>query len=47
MPGEPFFPALEHVRVIHGRSLEEHGGAGGLRDAGGLESAVMQPRNVH
>jgi death-on-curing protein len=47
MPVEPFFLGLEHVEAIHERSLREHGGTGGTRDAGGLESAVMQPRNVH
>lgn len=33
--------------AIHERSLVEHGGTVGVRDSGGLESAVMQPINVH
>jgi death-on-curing protein len=44
---EPFFLALEQVEAIHKRSLLEHGGADGVGDPGGLESAVMQPRNVY
>lgn len=47
MPRLPLFLTLEQVEAIHVRSLVEHGGAGGIRDAGGLESAVMQPQNVH
>lgn len=47
MPEEPFFLELEHVGAIHRRSLEEHGGSDGIGDPGGLESAVMQPRNVY
>jgi death-on-curing protein len=47
MPEEPFFLDLEHVEAIHDRSLAEHGGAAGIADPGGFESAVMQPRNVY
>ena len=47
MPSAPLFLTLEEVEAIHIRSLAEHGGADGIRDAGGLESAVMQPLNVH
>ncbi|MBX3743285.1 MAG: type II toxin-antitoxin system death-on-curing family toxin [Akkermansiaceae bacterium] len=43
---EPFFLELEQVAAIHQRSLSEHGGSAGVRDHGGLEAAVMQPRNV-
>jgi death-on-curing protein len=46
MEQDPVFLSLEHVEAIHARSLLEHGGAAGTRDAGGLESAVLQPRNV-
>ena len=47
MEREPYFLTLEHVEAIHTRSLAEHGGAAGTRDAGGLESAVLQPQHVH
>lgn len=47
MQREPFFLSMEHVAAIHHRSLAEHGGASGVRDEGGLESAMMQSRNVH
>lgn len=33
------------VTAIHGRQLEEHGGAEGLRDKDLLESALARPRN--
>lgn len=32
--------------VLHGESLVEHGGLSGLRDAGGLDSALARPRNA-
>lgn len=38
---------MEHVELIHRRSLKEHGGSEGIGDLGGLESAVMQPRNIY
>lgn len=47
MAREPFLLTAEAVEAIHTRSLAEHGGATGIRDAGGLESAVMQAHNVH
>jgi death on curing protein len=47
MASEPQFLTLEQFEAIHERSLAEHGGSQGLRDAGGLESAVMQPQHVH
>jgi death-on-curing protein len=47
MPLEPRFLTLEQVEVIHVRSLSEHGGSSDIRDAGGLESAVMQRLNVY
>jgi death on curing protein len=47
MASEPQFLTLKQVETIHVRSLAEHGGSQGLRDAGGLESAVMQPQHVH
>ncbi|MCW1915954.1 type II toxin-antitoxin system death-on-curing family toxin [Luteolibacter sp. GHJ8] len=47
MAEEPFFLSLDHVEAIHRRSLAEHGGAAGIADPGGLESAAMQARNVY
>jgi prophage maintenance system killer protein len=47
MPQAPHFLALEQVTAIHIRSLSEHAGSDDVRDAGGLESAVMQPLNVY
>ena len=34
------------VRAIHDEQIAEHGGGGGLRDAGLLESALDRPRNL-
>lgn len=34
----------EIVLEIHQAQLEEHGGSDGIRDHGGLESAIAQPR---
>lgn len=31
---------------LHSRLLSEHGGAGGLRDEGGLDAALARPRQV-
>jgi death on curing protein len=47
MASEPHFLTLKQVEAIHERSLAEHGGSRGLRDAGGLESAVTQPQQVY
>jgi death-on-curing protein len=43
---EPVFITRERVDALHQRSLEEHGGQGGLRNEHGLESALAQPMNV-
>jgi death on curing protein len=32
---------------LHAELLEEHGGAPGLRDRGGLESALARPQQIH
>jgi len=32
--------------AIHNAQLAEHGGAGGVRDLGGLQSALARPRNL-
>ena len=34
------------LELLHGESLREHGGAGGLRDEGLLESALARPVNL-
>ena len=34
------------VEAIHQRQLAEHGGLGGIRDAGLLASALARPRNL-
>jgi len=36
----------ELVVTIHDRQLSEHGGPEGIRDAGGLESALARPQNL-
>lgn len=33
--------------LLHGESLAEHGGAGGIRDDGMLDSALGRPLNQH
>jgi death-on-curing protein len=37
-------PAI--AKAIHDEQLSEHGGAAGLRDEGGLQSALARPRNL-
>ena len=34
------------IWAVHEEQLSEHGGAGGVRDAGLLESALARPRNL-
>jgi death-on-curing protein len=34
------------LHAVHDRQLAEHGGADGIRDAGGLESALARPMNL-
>ena len=43
---EPRFLQIEQVLELHEESINQYGGTHGLRDPGGLESAVMQPQNV-
>ena len=33
--------------LLHGETLAEHGGLGGLRDAGGLDASLARPRHLH
>lgn len=35
---------LGEVLDLHGRVIEQFGGAGGVRDLGGVESAIAQPQ---
>jgi death-on-curing protein len=37
---------LPEVLAIHGRQLDEHGGASGVRDDGLLESALARPQQL-
>ncbi len=41
---EPFWLSRQAIEIIHDEQLAEHGGAGGIRDAGLLESALTRPR---
>ena len=41
---EPVFLSLDEVLEIHDQQIEQYGGSTGLRDAGGLESAVATPQ---
>lgn len=34
------------LELLHDESIAEHGGAGGLRDEGLLESALARPQNI-
>ncbi|MGR3716793.1 MAG: type II toxin-antitoxin system death-on-curing family toxin [Thermohalobaculum sp.] len=44
---EPFWLSRQAIEIIHDEQLAEHGGAGGIRDAGLLESALARPRNLY
>jgi death on curing protein len=46
MTTEPKWLGVESVLVMHEEQLAEHGGAGGIRDLGLLESALARPRNA-
>jgi len=39
------YPSLAEALYLHTRLLERFGGAGGVRDLGLLESALMRPRS--
>ena len=34
------------IFAVHDRQLAEHGGSEGIRDAGGIESALVRPMNL-
>lgn len=44
MDREPVWIGLELVEAIHARQIAEHGGPGGIRDRGMLESALARPQ---
>ncbi len=46
MTTEPKWLGVESVLVMHEEQLAEHGGAGGIRDLGLLDSALARPRNA-
>jgi len=43
---EPVFLTVDEVLCMHARSLAEHGGTEGVRDAGLVESAVASAKNT-
>ena len=43
---EPAFLSLQQVMTLHRQSLQEHGGIDGLRDQGGIESALASAQNT-
>jgi len=45
-PSEPFYISLEVVLEIHQRQLKDFGGADGIRNRAGLESAVEVPKST-
>jgi death on curing protein len=42
---EPVWLAPEVILAVHNELLAQHGGPGGVRDAGLLDSALARPRN--
>jgi death-on-curing protein len=44
---DPRFLTAEVARAVHDRQLAEHGGLGGTKDDGLLESAMGRPLNKH
>ena len=43
---DPVFLSVEQIKFLHRLALDRHGGQEGVRDAGTLESAAMQPCNL-
>ena len=43
---EPLWLSRQAIEIIHDEQLAEHGGAGGLRDSGLLDSALARPQNL-
>lgn len=46
-PQEPIWLERAHVETLHDDVLSVHGGLGGLRDVGLLESALGKPQHLH
>ena len=46
MTSEPVWVTLQTALAVHSMQLSEHGGSGGLRDRGLLESALARPRQI-
>ena len=44
---EPIFISVAQVGLIHEREIARFGGTLGIRDRGGMESAVFQPQNIY
>ena len=44
---EPVFISVAQVEAIHARQIERFGGTLGIRDRGGMESAVFQPQQIY
>lgn len=44
---EPVFLSIEQVFALHERSIGAYGGTLGIRDRGGLEAAINQPKHVY
>ena len=47
MEQEPIFLTRDQIEEIHRLQIEDFGGIHGLRNSGGLESAIAQPINVY
>jgi death-on-curing protein len=45
--GEPVWVYRNVLEAVHGELIAEHGGLGGLRDGGLLESALARPRQAY
>lgn len=43
---EPVWVRPDVLKLLHGESIAEHGGADGLRDEGLFESALARPQNL-
>lgn len=43
---DPIWITLELAEAIHARQIAEHGGGGGVRDQGMLESALARPQQL-
>lgn len=44
---DPTWVRADVLKLLHGESIAEHGGADGLRDEGLFESALARPRNLY